>query len=326
MRKIREVLRLKWSAQLSNRTIAKSCAIARSTVAECLERLSATNPGRLQGTVELYPALNTLGIDTLTRSLPVFDTDLNRMFHGSPHGETTQRIAYAVLEATKKARYRIDIHSSSADFEELPQVRVYYPTDAEKEGARRFGLTAIMERRPGPVFSTTLMNSWKVWPGENYLLTVGHAGNIQLNHCQEVFKSLVTFLGRTGILEGVTLDEGDHGVFYFTRGHEARVYAEQAGMFVSDSRVGRWVNKGQELGYIYDSFNGNVHTKVEAPFTGLLTGIRRQVGHPQRESGGQGCGPHGPGLRLARGAGAHVSRGPVSRHHSQRSGRPDLAP
>ena len=38
MRKIREVLRLKWTSQLSNRTIATSCSIARSTVAECLER------------------------------------------------------------------------------------------------------------------------------------------------------------------------------------------------------------------------------------------------------------------------------------------------
>jgi predicted deacylase len=226
--------------------------------------------------VLIIPAVNVLGINIRSRSWPFDKNDLNRMFPGSPHGETTQRIAYAVLEATKKARYRIDIHSSSPDFEEIPQVRVYYPSDKEKSGAHRFGLPAIMERRPGPVFSTTLMNSWKVWPGESYLLTVGHAGNIQLHHCQEVFKALITFLGRTGILEGVTLDEGDHGVFYFTREHEAKVYAERAGMFVSDSRVGRWVNKGQELGYIYDSFNGNVHTKVIAPATGLLTGIRRQ--------------------------------------------------
>jgi transposase len=38
MRKIREILRLKWKSQLSNREIAKSCATARSTVAGCLER------------------------------------------------------------------------------------------------------------------------------------------------------------------------------------------------------------------------------------------------------------------------------------------------
>ena len=41
MRKIREILRLKWSAQLSNRAIASSCVISRSTVADCLERASS---------------------------------------------------------------------------------------------------------------------------------------------------------------------------------------------------------------------------------------------------------------------------------------------
>lgn len=230
----------------------------------------------LKKRVLIIPAVNVLGVNNRTRTWPFDKNDLNRMFPGSRVGETTQRIAYAVLEATKKARYRVDIHSSSADFEELPQVRVYYPSDEEKKGARRFGLSAIMERRPGPVFSTTLMNAWKVWPGESYLLTVGHAGNIQLYHCQEAFRGLVLFLGRTGILEGTSIDEGDQGTFYFTRSHEARVYAEQAGMFVTESRVGRWVGKGQELGYIYDSFNGNVHTKVVAPEAGLLTGIRRQ--------------------------------------------------
>ena len=40
MRKIREILRLKWTTQLSNREIAKSCSTARSTVAGCLERAS----------------------------------------------------------------------------------------------------------------------------------------------------------------------------------------------------------------------------------------------------------------------------------------------
>jgi predicted deacylase len=41
--------------------------------------------------------------------------------------------------------------------------------------------------------------------------------------------------------------------------------------------VGRWVRAGQELGYIYDSFGGNVIEKVVSPVAGLLTGIRR---HP----------------------------------------------
>jgi len=38
MRTIREILRLKWGCQRSNREIAQSCGIARSTVADCLYR------------------------------------------------------------------------------------------------------------------------------------------------------------------------------------------------------------------------------------------------------------------------------------------------
>ena len=38
MRKIQEVLRLKWSQGLSNRQIAKACGIARPTVGEYLRR------------------------------------------------------------------------------------------------------------------------------------------------------------------------------------------------------------------------------------------------------------------------------------------------
>ena len=40
MRKIRELLRLRGFFKLSDRAIAKSCSIARSTVSECLKRAS----------------------------------------------------------------------------------------------------------------------------------------------------------------------------------------------------------------------------------------------------------------------------------------------
>jgi transposase len=41
MRTIREILRLKWASQRSNREIAQSCKIARSSVGECLARAAA---------------------------------------------------------------------------------------------------------------------------------------------------------------------------------------------------------------------------------------------------------------------------------------------
>ena len=65
MRKIKEVLRLKWSKNLSNRRIASSCGIARPTVSEYLRRAEAAGlswplPAELDdGRLErlLFPAL-----------------------------------------------------------------------------------------------------------------------------------------------------------------------------------------------------------------------------------------------------------------------------
>jgi predicted deacylase len=227
--------------------------------------------------VLIIPAVNVLGVNLRTRTWPFDKTDLNRMFPGNTIGETTERIAYAVLEATKRADYRIDIHTASADFEEVPQVRLYGPSDAERETARLFGLPAIMERSLSPVFTTTMMYSWKVWPGQSFVLRVGQAGVVQLDHCQRVFRSMVSFLGRVGVLEGVQIAVEDEEICYFDKPSAFRVFAEKAGTFVSDRQVGRWVRAGQELGYIYDSFGGNVIEKVVAPVAGLLTGIRR---HP----------------------------------------------
>ncbi|KAB0666138.1 hypothetical protein F6V25_06610 [Oryzomonas japonica] len=231
---------------------------------------------RLAQRVLIIPAVNVLGTNTLRRAWPFDQSDQNRMFPGNQMGETTQRIAYTVLEATKKSAYRVDLHSSNLYFEELPQVRLYDPTPEERETAHLFGLPSIMERSVSPVFTTTLMYAWKYWPGQSFLLQIGQAGSIQLPHCQQVFRGLVSFLGRIGVLEGVEVAEADQEALYFTRECSVRIYADRAGMFVSDKSLGGWVNKGQELGYIYDSFNGNVRTRVTAPVAGLLTGIRRQ--------------------------------------------------
>jgi len=231
---------------------------------------------RLVQRVLIIPAVNVLGTNTLRRAWPFDQSDQNRMFPGNQMGETTQRIAYTVLEATRKSQYRVDLHSSNLYFEELPQVRIYEPSSEERESARLFGLPAIMEHAVSPVFTTTLMYAWKYWPGQNFLLQVGQAGSIQLAHCQQVFRGLVSFLEKIGVLEGVEMAEADQESIYFTKKNSVRIYADRAGMFVSDKSLGKWVREGQELGFIYDSFNGNIRTKIIAPASGLLTGIRRQ--------------------------------------------------
>lgn len=51
-----------------------------------LNQIIQQNLEKLNGTVEIYPALNPLGIDSITRGIPGFDLDMNRIFPGNPDG------------------------------------------------------------------------------------------------------------------------------------------------------------------------------------------------------------------------------------------------
>lgn len=231
---------------------------------------------QLRRRVVILPAVNVLGINTQTRVWPFDKTDINRMFPGYSAGETTQRIAGAVLELSGTARYRVDIHSSNVDFEELPQVRLYEPSEAERQTAQRFGLPAIIERRMDNVFTSTLQHAWRRCEGESFVIQVGRAGTLQPGHCERLFRGLVAFLARSEILAGIDLASDDEITHHFGVGQTCPLIAERAGMFVTTAEVGHWLQAGAIIGRIYDGFDGELREEVRAPVAGMLSGIRRQ--------------------------------------------------
>lgn len=234
-------------------------------------------PGHeLREQVVIVPAVNVLGLNTLSRRWPFDGTDINRMFPGYNEGETTQRIAWAVLERTRAARYRVDLHSSNLEFEELPQVRLYGATESERTAARWFGLPAIIERPVSSTFTSTLGHAWREAGGDNFVIQAGQAGALHPTHCERVFAGLVKFLQRTGILIGPGLAEDDEDVHSFGVDHTAPLISQHAGFFVSRAEVGRWVRAGEVIGQVYDGFDGELRVEIRTPLPGLLSGIRRQ--------------------------------------------------
>jgi predicted deacylase len=231
---------------------------------------------QLRHRVIIVPAVNVLGLNMRDRRWPFDGTDINRMFPGYDAGETTQRIAHAVLELTRPAHYRVDIHSSNLDFEELPQIRLYAPTDAERESARRFGLAAIIERPMNKIFTSTLGHAWRECGGENFVVQVGQAGVLQPWHCARLFRAIVGFLVRTRLLTGTALADEDEDVHYFGPQQTLPLISSHAGLFVSRHPVGRWVPAGEVIGQVYDGFHGDLQQEITAPVAGLLSGIRRQ--------------------------------------------------
>ena len=231
---------------------------------------------RLLGRIRVIPAVNVLGLNTRSRLWPFDGTDLNRMFPGYDGGETTQRIAHAVLEATAPAEWRIDLHSSNADFEELPQVRLYDPSEEERKVARWLGLPAVIERPVTPTVSATLGYAWKRRGGRGLVIQAGQAGALQQEHCERIFRALIDLLEELGIVIGLRLAEPENDVHFFGPSQIFPLISEHAGWFVSRLEVGQWREAGDLLGYVYDGFAGGLRAELRTPVAGLLAGLRRQ--------------------------------------------------
>ncbi len=247
-----------------------------SRLADFLKSIGNRQDQALLERVLIIPAVNVLGINTRNRFWPFDKTNINRMFPGREDGETTQRIAAAVLALTTQAYYRVDIHTSNLDIEEMPQVRVYEPNDDERATACLFGLPAVVERASGTVLTRTLGHVWRQYGGENFVIQCGQAGALQPLHCETLFRTLVAFLNRTGIVEGIDLAEDEDDLHYFGLNQSFAVISTQAGIFVSRWEVGRWIRAGERIGDIYDGFTGSVRAQVNAPVAGLLSALRRQ--------------------------------------------------
>ena len=78
----------------------------------------------LKGIVDIYPALNPLGVDSITRGIPKFDLDMNRIFPGNKEGSMAEYIASEIVNDIDGADLCIDIHSSNIFLKEIPQVRI----------------------------------------------------------------------------------------------------------------------------------------------------------------------------------------------------------
>ena len=120
----------------------------------------------------------------------------------------------AVAAVTQTAYYRVAIHPSP-DIEEMPQVRLYAPNDDERASACLFGLPAVIERPLEPGDAPALARAWRRCGGENFALHAGQAGGLQTAHCESLFRALVAFLDRTGIVRGLRLANEEEDLRYF---------------------------------------------------------------------------------------------------------------
>lgn len=217
---------------------------------------------RLNGTVEIYPALNPLGIDSITRGIPTFDLNMNRIFPGDPQG--------AMPEQIKGYTYGIQLASFYISGDFVPHVRLMRTGYEDTEGAKLFGMPYITLRKPLP-FDTTLLNyNWQIWETKAYSLYGGMNDGVESPITSEMIGTILRFAQRTGLSRKPVVGIPDFNPQVIDESSFCSVRTPQAGIFYRLKGAGAKVQEGEPLARIIDPYEGSVRAEITSPTDGII--------------------------------------------------------
>ena len=217
---------------------------------------------RLNGTVEIYPALNPLGIDSITRGIPTFDLDMNRIFPGDPQG--------AMPEQIKGYTYGIQLASFYISGDFVPHVRLMRTGYEDTEGAKLFGMPYITLSQPLP-FDTTLLNyNWQIWETKAYSLYGGMNDGVESPVTAEMIGTILRFAQRIGLTRKPVVGIPDFNPQVIDESSFCSVRTPQAGIFYRLKGAGAKVQEGEPLARIIDPYEGSVRAEITSPTDGII--------------------------------------------------------
>lgn len=229
----------------------------------------------LDGTVEIYPALNPLGIDTIQRGIPNFDLDMNRIFPGDRNGTMIEQAAYTIVEDLKGADLVFDIHSSNLYLRETPQVRINVNDEAALvPWAKLLNIDFVWVHDAATVLEATLAHSLNSTGTKCIVEEMGVGQRINHKMCHRLVDGIFNIMREMGMWSGFVntaaishplVCKGDRVTF---------LNAETSGVFITELKCGIIVAKDEEIGRIVEPLTGKVLSRVVSPIEGYLFTIR----------------------------------------------------
>ncbi|MDD2856135.1 MAG: M14 family metallopeptidase [Desulfuromonadaceae bacterium] len=245
-------------------------------LAAWLEKLQRTSPESLLGSVELYPAINTLGLDTLTRGLPVFETDLNRSFPGSSGGPLPERLAAALMKELSGSALVVDIHASNIYLREIPQVRINQEfEDLLVPIAGKMNLDLIWLHGAATVLETTVAHSLNSCGTPCLVAEMGVGMRITPEYCDQLVTGIIAVWKDLGVIsQDYATSEISHIPLIADDSNVHFLNAQTSGMFLPTASHWTDVRKGVLLGTIVSPFQGDILSEVRSPVDGILFTLR----------------------------------------------------
>ena len=191
-----------------------------------LQRRIKENIGCLTGIVDVYPAINPLGIDSITRGIPGFDLDMNRIFPGSQDGSMPEYIASKIIGDLSGSAAVIDIHASNIFLEEIPQVRINeLSRDVLVPLAKLLNIDYIWVHSSATVLESTLAYSLNVIGTPTLVVEMGVGMRITKNFGDQLVDGIFALMKKLGIWSGEGADNlGGRRGFVYQRRKIGRVH------------------------------------------------------------------------------------------------------
>lgn len=235
----------------------------------------------LCGIVDVYPMLNPLGLDSLSRDIPRMDMDMNTIFPGAEDGAIFEHAAAAITEDVVGADVCLDIHSSNVLIKEIPQVRI---NDDIEELAMEYALcmnTELVWVHPSTsVKSGSLAYALNERNVTTMVVEAGVALCIDYEYCDQIVEGIFSLLAKMGIWTG-TVGKIRKPIV----AHDGEVHfvnAESSGLFIPAIKNNMKVDKGDKIGDIVDVITGSIEEEVVAPCKGFVFTLRE---YPAIEEG-----------------------------------------
>ncbi|MDD6889446.1 MAG: M14 family metallopeptidase [Bacteroidales bacterium] len=241
-----------------------------------LAKMINENMHKLHGTVDIYPALNPLGIDTMQRGVPAFDLDMNRIFPGNFRGSMIEKVAHDIYTDLSGADLVIDIHASNIFLREIPQVRISeMSADNLVPYAKTLGIQFIWIHQAATVLEATLAHSLNSTGTPCLVVEMGIGGRISHSMCNHLLDGIQNLMYEMGIwseppaslpANDIIVCQGPDSVHFLN--------AQTSGVFVTEIHNDMIVHKGQSVGQIIQPLTGKVLSDIVCPCDGLLFTIR----------------------------------------------------
>ena len=227
----------------------------------------------LDGIVDIYPALNTMGIDSITRGVPMFDLDMNRVFPGSKDGTMIETLCSMIVDDISGSDVCVDVHSSNIFLKEIPQIRMSVPTAPTLlPYAKMMNVDFIWIHDAATVLESTLAHTLNTRGTKTLVVEMGVGMRITKEYCKQLFDGIFNLLKELGMWSGETAPVREPIV---SEGREVGfVNSDAAGIFVPCVSFGETVEKGNHIGDVVDPLSSKIVEKVDAVCDGMIFTLR----------------------------------------------------